>query len=585
MTRAKYTENPYERRDEMERKRQGEPATHVWCGHAAELIDLPPDRRDALASMADFAIPVRVLVNRKLLTAEQIPTAAAAAKWSGSDPAMADKRKVITRNSGYLTLALHHGVAPLAEQYALSTVAQAAESGDQWAADAIAHARDMVTVQKHKTRYAGKAVRFTAAQLVRDFKAPVDAVKALPIATTAADAATVRLVERWDAEDWKTARSGDAGAERPRRWAADDLEPAAPLEWLAVGRLPKSAVALLVGDEETGKSLFWTWLVAIVTTGKPCPEWGIPARDPAFVDLIVTEDDWRTVVLPRLKVAGADTKYVRVICVEKDGSGAPTFPHHMAALSLAEADTAPALVVVDAWVDCQSPGLQLRDPQQARQALHPWKEFASTTGATILLLTHTNRQSTANPRDKYGITSELRKKARATIFAQKDPDNVNCSLIGPEKSNLAGQIPADRFRIDVVQFSEPTDSSDGKVARLTYVESAGKSSRELISAAFFGPDDDDDDSDMSEAMNWLEDYLSEHGRIPSKTVKREAHADGITERTIKRAAEKMKRTNRLAYFSEGFPRVTFWELLGGTPVDDDGNVIDAASKRDDRGQR
>lgn len=577
-TKSTADENPFSRRDSRERERKAKAATHLWCAHAAELVkrstDIAPDRLAALASMTEHVIPVKVLLGRKLLTADQVPTGDAAAKWGKSDPAKVDAKKIA--GSGYIALALDHGIAPFAE-FSLSTIAAAAESGliGAWGTNAVAHARDALTVQKHR-RYAGKAVKFTAAALVRDFKAPVSDVLLLPVASIASDAETVRIVERWEAEDWKAARSGDGEAERPQVRPARSLTPAEPIEWLAQGRIPAAAVTLLVGDEGIGKSLFWVWLIVYITTGKACPEYGIPAREPGHVFIVATEDDWSTAVLPRLEAAGVNLDFVHVICVEEDGSGAPTFPAHIDVLS--ESEVTPALVVVDAWLDTVPSGLQVRDPQQARQALHPWREYAASTRAAVLLLTHTNRVATANPRDKYGITSELRKKARSTLFAQADPDNADCVLIGPEKSNIAGQTSADRFRITAVRHFEPTDSSDGMVPRLSYVESAGLSSRELISAAFYGPDDDDDDSDMTEAVNWLEDYLGEHGRTPSKDVKNAARADGIAERTVKRAAEKMKRTSRLAYFSEGFPRVTYWELIGGTAVDVDGTVIDASSK-------
>lgn len=538
------------------------------------MASVTADQRKALASMTDTAVEAGRL--HKFL--HDVPTAGEAAAWAAKngkpDPAKATNKLA---TATVLSLALKHGIEPFAE-FSLSTIVAAAESGliGTWGTKVADYARDALTVQKHK-RYAGKAVKFTAAALVREFKAPVSDVLLLQIATTASDADTVRIVERWEAEDWKAARSGDGEAERPQVRRARSLTPAEPIEWVAQGRVPAAAVTLLVGDEGIGKSLFWVWLIVYVTTGKACPEYGIPARDPAHVFIVATEDDWSTSVLPRLLVAGVNLDFVHVICVEEDGSGAPTFPAHIEVLS--ESDVTPALVVVDAWLDTVPSGLQVRDPQQARQALHPWREFAATTRASVLLLTHTNRTATANPRDKYGITSELRKKARSTLFAQADPDNADCVLIGPEKSNIAGQSAADRFRITAVQHFEPTDSSDGTVPRLTYVESAGKSSRELISAAFYGPEgDDEDDSALIEAVNWLEDYLTEHGRTAGKLVKNAAAADGIRERTLQRAASKLKKSNRLEYFSEGSPRINHWQLIGGTLVDDEGIVIDASGK-------
>jgi hypothetical protein len=374
------------------------------------------------------------------------------------------------------------------------------------------------------------------------------------------------MVEQWTAEDREADRRGSDNGERPVIRSARSLTPAAQLDWLATGRIPMAAVTLLVGDEGIGKSLFWTWLTEPITTGKPCPEYGIPARDPAHVFIVATEDDWATSVLPRLEVAGADLDYVHVICTEDDGSGAPVFPRDIDVLAASE--VTPALVVVDAWLDTVPSGLQVRDPQQARQALHPWREYAASTRASVLLLTHTNRVATDNARDKYGITSELRKKARSTLFAQADRENADCVLIGPEKSNIAGQTSADRFRIVPVQHFAPTDSSDGKVPQLSYVGPVGKSARELITAAHYGPEDDADNSDLIEAERWLEDYLRSNGRTPSKAVKDAARTNaGITERTLKRASEKLKKSEQLVTVSEGFPRTTSWEWIDGDRLD------------------
>ncbi|WP_082974478.1 AAA family ATPase [Mycobacterium sp. E1715] len=122
-------------------------------------------------------------------------------------------------------------------------------------------------------------------------------------------------------------------------------------------------MSLLIGDEGIGKSLLWVLIVAHITTGKPLPGFGIPARDPGRVMLVITEDDWSTAVLPRLKVAGADLDMIRVICVERDGSGAPIFPRDMGLVR--NADPRPDLVVVDCWLDTVPPELSVKDSQQA----------------------------------------------------------------------------------------------------------------------------------------------------------------------------------------------------------------------------
>ncbi len=105
--------------------------------------------------------------------------------------------------------------------------------------------------------------------------------------------------------------------------------------------------------------------------------------------------------------------------------------------------------------------------------------------------------------------------------------------------------------------SHSLNSADSSVVRVT---------RELIAEAFHGRDDADDDEspEITEAMAWLEDYLSENGKTASKTVKDAAVQAGIAKRTVERAAQRIYVLTE----SAGFPRTTRWSLTGGTELDD-----------------
>jgi hypothetical protein len=316
----------------------------------------------------------------------------------------------------------------------------------------------------------------------------------------------------------------------PRLWNATDLRPTTQPRWLAKNRLPRAAVSLLIGDEGIGKSLLWVLVITHITAGKPFPEFGIPARDPATVILVLTEDDWSTTVRPRLEVAGADLAMVLVICTEDDGSGAPTFPRDLPLI--AEADPAPAFVVVDAWLDTVPAGLSVRDPQQARQALHPWKEIATTTDAAVLLLCHTNRVASANARDRYGATGELRKKARMTLYAQSDDDGR--LVVGPEKMNTAAPIPASTFGISSVQHFPPTPDSDGTVPLLVYAGESDMTAREQLAENYAA----DHDAAKGDAVGWLATYLAAGPRWASDAHRAREDA-GFSEKTIKTAKRKL----------------------------------------------
>ena len=318
--------------------------------------------------------------------------------------------------------------------------------------------------------------------------------------------------------------------ELPKVWRASDLKPSEQPRWLAKGRIPRAAISLLVGDEGIGKSLMWVWLTAAVTTGKPLPEFGIPARTPEDVVIVITEDEWSSTVLPRLTVAGADIDRVHVICTDDDGSGAPIFPRDMYLIDGDDREFNPGLVVVDAWLDTVPGGMSVKDPQQARNALHPWKEAATKTGAAIFLLTHTNRNSTGNARDKYGITAELRKKARMTLFAQQDDEGH--LVIGPEKSNTSRGTVASMFRIDSVQHFKATEDDDGTIPRLVYIGDSERTAREHIQDAF----SDSDDVDGADCTAWLKAYIEDGGGSrEANDVYQAADANGFSKDKAKRA--------------------------------------------------
>lgn len=338
----------------------------------------------------------------------------------------------------------------------------------------------------------------------------------------------------------------------PRLWDATELAPAQQPEWLARRRLPRAAVSLLCGAEGIGKSLFWVWIAAAVTTGKPLPGFGIPAREPARVILVCTEDDWSTEVLPRLTVAGADISMIQVLCAERDGSGSPVFPRDIGLLR----DVDAVLIVVDAWLDTVPSNLKVRDSQDARVALHPWKDVATATDAAVLLLTHTNRLASGDTRDTYGATYALRQKARMALYAAADDDGN--LLIGPDKANGVRTELASEFTIKSVQHFNPTDDHDGTVPQLTWLRESDRTIAQHVLGAFESErSDDGDKQDRHDAVQWLSDYLKVEGpHAESADAKRAATKAGFSERTLQRARQEL---GVLIEYT-GMPATTKWTL-------------------------
>jgi len=269
--------------------------------------------------------------------------------------------------------------------------------------------------------------------------------------------------------------------------------------------------------------------------------------------VIVTEDDWASTVRPRLELAGADMDYVSVLCTDADGSGSPVFPRDIdIVLSTVPR---PYLVVLDAWADTVEGHLSVKDGQQARQALHPWKEVATRLRAAVLLLTHTNRDGGTSIRARYALTSELRKKARMALFAQQD-DNGRL-VVGPDKSNLVGKVPAAVFSIEAVEVFTPTDSSDGTVPRLVFVETADYTAADLLAENAGGSGEKDTEGARGMAKVVLATVLADGQPHPAADVLAEVGKAGVSRSTAYRALAEMP----IVHGRGGFPASATWQLV------------------------
>jgi RecA-family ATPase len=348
----------------------------------------------------------------------------------------------------------------------------------------------------------------------------------------------------------------------PQVWKASDMTAAAQARWLAKNWLPAAGVSILIGDEGIGKSLFWVRVAAAVTSGKPLHEIGLPARPGGqIVVLVITEDDWGNTVYPRLVAAEADLENIRVISADTTGAGAPEFPRDLDLIE--EMEEKPAMVVVDTWIDTLAKGVSLSGGggQSARKALLPMKELATKTGASVLLVTHTNRAKTKSVRDKYGTSSEIRKAARMTLFAQKDDEGF--LAVGPEKSNLTAPMKAATFQIKSVEVDvlEPDEDGEATTGALFYAGECRYTAAELVARNAENASASVDRQERKDAVMWLRGFLQEQGTQLSADIKREGNLAGITTRTLQRARNDL----RIVVGYRGQPPVSTWTLPSDLP--------------------
>ncbi|MGO9099045.1 MAG: AAA family ATPase [Mycobacterium sp.] len=550
--------------------KQASPAARIYCDHAAAVIPetaLAADRCAALASMTNWLVDVKYLVNRQVIISSLVPSVREADKWASArgQPSPAAK---ITKNSKVkvathraLDLALKHGLSPEA-RFALSDIMA---SGHPWTEMMVEAFRDFATINK-SNRARGKT--WTADALVLTgppYNAPVADLLALPCPpSTKAEAASLRIIERWEAKDWKTARDGGHHHGEFQTVTLAEVKPES-VSWLWKPYLPCGKIVMLDGDPDLGKSTIALDWAATVTTGGEWPD-GTRCLYPGDVLLMAAEDGIADTIAPRAAAAGADLGRIHYI----QGTPDPDEPDALAPPTLAENDQIRRLVekysvrllVVDVLMAHLGSGVDSHKDQDIRRVLSPLARMADETGCTVLMLRHLNKNRGISALYRGSGSIGISGAARMGLLVAQDPDDDEARVLVSSKSNLGPRPAPQRYRI--VSHTYDADGQTVETARAEWLGTSEHDADELLS----GRDARTESPETNEAVLWLTDRLSGQPPTPSSTIKRDARTNGISKRTLERAAQRLG----VVTTSSGFPRLTHWQFPGGLEVADDGTV-------------
>jgi hypothetical protein len=325
--------------------------------------------------------------------------------------------------------------------------------------------------------------------------------------------------------------------------------------WFWLERLALGTLALIGGREGIGKSICAYTLAAMSTRGRlPGVYLGIPKA----VIIVATEDSWAHTIVPRLIGAGADLTRVYRADVLTTGLGesALSLPRDLASLERAVVDVDAALIILDPLLSRLDATLDSHKDAEVRQALEPLVALADRTRTTILGLIHVNKTASTDALTTLMGSRAFAAVARSVLFVMTDPDNEDARLLGQAKNNLGRMdLPTLSFRIVGTHVA---DAEDGPVwtGKLEWTGESDRSIRDALDAAVQAGAAGDKTA-TSEALSWLEDFLSsEDGQADSAVVKRKGAAAGHSTSSLHRARHKLK----VATTTSGFPRRTFWSL-------------------------
>jgi hypothetical protein len=260
------------------------------------------------------------------------------------------------------------------------------------------------------------------------------------------------------------------------------------------------------------------------------------------------EDGLADTVRPRLDAAGADVTKVHAIegvtILDEHGERIlrPLTLADVASLDEAINRTGARLLVIDVVMAYLPAGTDSHKDQDIRRVLSRLATLADRTSCTVLLLRHLNKASGGDPLYRGGGSIGIVGAARAGLLVAPDPDDPERRVLASVKSNLAPAADSLTYRL--------VGEGNYGVARVQWEGQTAHTARSLLAETV------DDDGAKSEAVRWLEDYLTEQGAVPSKSAKAAAAQADIRERTLQRAIHSLG----VLVESRGFPRVTWWQL-------------------------
>lgn len=325
---------------------------------------------------------------------------------------------------------------------------------------------------------------------------------------------------------------------KPRTFKArryDSID-AVNVEWLWQDRIAIGKLSLLVGEPGLGKTFCSLDIAAKVSRGTPFADGTVPPIGDCAI--LTAEDGAGDTIRPRLDAAGADVSrilHIDGVGAEGDAAGFPSLKDDLGPLEQFLKDNQELrLLIIDPLAAYLGDKIDSHSNTQVRSVLGPLSELAERYRVALLGITHLAKSEAKAINRVIGSIAFVA-AARSCWLVAADADDEDKRLFLPVKNNLA------------------------RCSGLSYSVIDGRchwdSEAVLISADDVG---NDEDTPRDEAKQWLLAKLSQ-GAMPAKLVWAQAKADGVAERTLKRAKKE------LAIVSDKLGDAWVWHLPNQEP--------------------
>jgi hypothetical protein len=342
---------------------------------------------------------------------------------------------------------------------------------------------------------------------------------------------------------------------------------AQPIKWLWPSRIALGKVTIVAGHPGLGKSQLTTYLAAQVTTGGnwPAGEGNCPSGK---VLILSAEDDVADTIRPRLEAAGADIERVHVLTAIRDANAVRGFnlAHDLSALETEIAQIGDVKLIIIDPITAYLGATDSHKTADVRALLAPVADLAARHGVAIVAISHLNKSGGNEAMARVTGSGAFVAAARGAYLIQKDVDDSSRRLFLPIKNNLGVDDAGLAFRIVTREISD-----DIRAPAIEWEnERVMISADEALAAAT--ANDGEEGAALREAVEFLTDELKD-GPVSQRTIKADAVANGISDRTLRRAKSSLGVVTRKMGMKEGWT----W----GLPRPEDGHAGDQLATFED----
>lgn len=297
------------------------------------------------------------------------------------------------------------------------------------------------------------------------------------------------------------------------------------------GIVPQATTTVFAGKGGEGKTTFALSLAAQLTRGTLT---GDLFGHPGEAIIIGPEDDWGSVMVPRLIAAGADLDKVLKLTVETvtdehTGERTMSFPIDVAKLREVLEEYDVKLIIID-----PAPSLMAGDTnkvQDVRRAYEPLIALAQEFELALILINHFGKGG-GDVSAKLSGSHAWRDLTRSYLAFVTDP-STDERIMTQDKNNYGTSKGSYKFNL----VSQVVDLGDGESADVARVDFLGESD---LTAQDVLDEPTGQASNLNEYQAFLVDYLTEKGERPAQEVMVAAQEAGLDAEKLKKQRFRMK---------------------------------------------